>query len=241
MTANGKTALITGAAHRIGRTLALDLASSGWRVGVHYRSSEAEAEQLVSEIGRMGGAAAAFRADLGDIAATQALPERCAQKLGPASLLVNNASLFEDDSFSTATPKSWDAHLNCNLRAPVFLTQAFALLAPQGSIVINIIDQRVLKPSPEFFSYTASKAALWAVTRTMAQALAPHIRVNAIGPGPVMPSVHQTRQDFAQECEATLLKRGVGTDEIAAAVRFIIDSPSMTGQMIALDSGQHLS
>ncbi len=241
MTANRKTALITGAAHRIGRALALDLASDGWSIGVHYRSSEAEAEQLASEVRQMGGDAATFRAELDDVDATQALPARCAQELGAASLLINNASLFEDDRFETATPTSWNAHLNCNLRAPVFLTQAFARLAPHGSNVIHIIDQRVLKLSPEFFSYTASKAALWAVTRTMAQALAPHIRVNAIGPGPVMPSIHQTPQEFADECDGTILKRGVGAEEIAAAVRFIIASPAMTGQMIALDSGQHLS
>lgn len=235
------TALITGAAHRIGRALTLDLARHGWRIGVHYRSSQAEAERLAEEIITSGGAAAAFHADLNDIAALRALPGKCADKVGAASLLINNASLFEDDELQTASPESWDAHMACNVRAPVFLTQAFALLAPQNSSVINIIDQRVLKPSPEFFSYSASKAALWAVTRTMAQALAPRIRVNAIGPGPVMPSIHQTPDDFENECQSTLLKRGVEPDEIAAAVRFILNSPSMTGQLIALDSGQHLS
>ncbi|MDZ4792024.1 MAG: SDR family oxidoreductase [Hyphomicrobiales bacterium] len=241
MAEDSGTALITGAAHRIGRAIALHLASHGWRIGVHYRSSQAEAKRLVDHIQTSGGSAAAIYADLSDIGAVQTLPGKCADQLGTANLLINNASLFEDDKLQTASLESWDAHMACNVRAPVFLTQAFALLAPHNSCVVNIIDQRVLKPSPEFFSYSASKAALWAVTRTMAQALAPRIRVNAIGPGPVLPSIHQTPEDFADECESTLLKRGVEATEIAAAVRFILDSPSMTGQLIALDAGQHLS
>jgi NAD(P)-dependent dehydrogenase (short-subunit alcohol dehydrogenase family) len=236
-----RTALITGAAHRIGRALALALAADGWAVAVHYRASRTEAVTLAAEINAAGGKAAILPADLSDVAAVQALPQACAEAFSPPSLLLNNASLFEDDTLHTATPQSWDAHMACNLRAPVFLTQAFAQIAPPGSNVINIIDQRVLRPTPDFFSYAASKAGLWVVTRTMAQALAPHIRVNAIGPGPVMQSVHQTPEDFAAECDSTLLKRGVDVADIVAAVRFILAAPSMTGQMIALDSGQHLS
>jgi NAD(P)-dependent dehydrogenase (short-subunit alcohol dehydrogenase family) len=242
-TASQQTALITGAARRIGRAIALDLAAHGWRVGIHYRSSSAEAEQLVAEINAVGGTAAAFAANLADENDVSTLIGRCAEVLGVPTCLVNNASEFLLDTVTTLTSACWDTHLDINLKAPVFLAQALYLALPEGveGNVINICDQRVWRPTPQFFSYTISKAGLWTATQTLAQAMAPRVRVNAIGPGPVLKSVHQTDVDFAAEKADTLLKRGPTLHEISAAVRFILATPSMTGQMIALDGGQHLS
>lgn len=241
--ASAPTVLITGAARRIGRAIALDLARQGWRVGVHYRRSAAEAEALVAEIRHAGGAAAALAADLASEADVAGLVPRCAEALGVPVCLINNASEFLVDTVASATPESWDTHLDINLKAPVFLAKSLFLALPEGMSgnVINIIDQRVWKLTPDFFSYTISKAGLWTATRTLAQALAPRVRVNAIGPGPVLKSIHQTDDDFAREVASTLLKRGPTPEEIAAAVRFILASPSLTGQMIALDGGQHLT
>jgi NAD(P)-dependent dehydrogenase (short-subunit alcohol dehydrogenase family) len=238
-----KTVLITGAGRRIGRVIALALAHDGWQVGVHYRRSRQDAESLVAEITASGGRAAALPADLGNLNEVKALIPLCDEFLGPPCCLINNASEFQPDTLATTTAHSWHTHLDVNLKAPVFLAQALARALPPGvdGNVINIIDQRVWKPTPDFFSYTVSKAGLWATTRTLAQALAPDIRVNAIGPGPILRSVHQSEAEFAQEVAGTLLRRGPSADEIAAAVRFILAAPAMTGQMIALDAGQHLS
>lgn len=237
------TALITGAGRRIGCAIARALADDGWHIAVHYRHSRREAEALAGEITARGGRAAAIAGDLSDLAAVRSLIPRCSEHLGPISCLVNNASEFQPDTLETATPESWHLHLDINLKTPVFLAQALASQLPEGASgnIINIIDQRVWKPTPDFFSYTVSKAGLWAATRTLAQALAPRIRVNAIGPGPVLQSVHQTAADFSAEIEGTLLRRGPTAGEIAAAVRFILAAPAMTGQMIALDAGQHLA
>lgn len=237
-----RTVLITGAARRIGRAIALDLAAHGWRVGIHYRSSRAEASALAAEISNRGGTAAALQANLADVEDVRALIGRCAQALGPPICLVNNASEFLLDTVTSLTPADWDTHLDVNLKAPVFLAQALYLSLPEGAEgnVINICDQRVWRPTPQFFSYTISKAGLWTATQTLAQAMAPRVRVNAIGPGPALKSVHQTDEDFRAEVAATLLKRGPTLEEIAGAVRFILATPSMTGQMIALDGGQHL-
>ncbi len=237
------TALVTGAARRIGRVLALDLAGRGWRVGLHCRNSAVEAERLAREIEGKGGSAAVLRADLTDNAAVERLVDQCAARLGAPTCLVNNASMFVYDDLVTLDPRVWDAQLAVNLKAPVFLAKAFAASLPAGAVgnVINMIDQRVWKPTPHFFSYAASKAALWSATRTLAQALAPRVRVNAIGPGPVLKSEHQTDEEFRLQCEATILRRGTTPEEIASAVRFILDAPAMTGQMIALDGGQHLA
>lgn len=237
------TVLITGAARRIGRAIALALSRDGWHVAVHYRRSQSEAASLVAEIETAGGRAAAVPADLGNLTEVTDLISRCSEALGVPCCLINNASEFQPDTLTSMTPQSWHIHLDINLKAPVFLAQAMALALPPGvdGNVINIIDQRVWKPTPDFFSYTVSKAGLWAATRTLAQALAPRIRVNAIGPGPVLQSVHQTDADFAHEIAGTLLGRGPSADEIAAAVRFILAAPAMTGQMIALDAGQHLA
>ena len=237
-----RTALITGSARRIGRALALDFAAHGWRVGLHCHNSTEDAERLASEITAKGGAAAVLKADLADFDAVEALIPRCAAALGYPACLVNNASMFSYDDVATLDPKAWDAQLAVNLKAPVFLAKAFAAGLPAGEgNIVNMIDQRVWKPTPRFFSYAASKSALWSVTRTLAQALAPRVRVNAIGPGPVLKSAHQTDEEFRQQCEATILRRGTTPQEIADAIRFILDAPAMTGQMIALDGGQHLA
>jgi NAD(P)-dependent dehydrogenase (short-subunit alcohol dehydrogenase family) len=237
------TALITGAARRIGRALALNLADAGWTIAVHYRKSAGDAERLAGEIELRGGRAQSFQADLAAPDAPEALVADVVRELGPPTVLINNASEFLPDTVQTLDDKTWDLHLGINLKAPVFLAQAMAKSLPSGceGNIINIIDQRVWDLTPEFFSYTISKAGLWTATRTLAQALAPRIRVNAIGPGPVLRSIHQTDDDFERESRSTLLGRGASTDEIAAAVRFILATPSLTGQMIALDGGQHLT
>lgn len=237
------TVLITGSARRIGRAIALDLARAGWQVCVHYRRSSDDAERLVEEIRTLGGVASAIAGDLASQADVERLVPECSKVLGAPVCLINNASEFLLDTVETVTPATWDTHLDINLKAPVFLARAMFLQLPDGvqGNVINIIDQRVWKLTPDFFSYTISKAGLWTATRTLAQALAPRVRVNAIGPGPVLKSIHQTDADFAQEAQSTLLGHGPAPAEIAAAVRFILGSPSLTGQMVALDGGQHLT
>jgi NAD(P)-dependent dehydrogenase (short-subunit alcohol dehydrogenase family) len=238
-----RVALVTGAARRIGRAIALALASEGWHVAVHYRGSRDTAEQLAEDIRALGVEAVTLAADLSQSAETRDLIPRCASRLGAPSCLVNNASLFLNDSLASLEDESWQAHMNVNMRAPVLLAQGLAAHLPTGTHghVVNIVDQRVLRPAPDFFSYSASKAGLWWVTRTMAQSLAPAIRVNAIAPGPVLRSIHQSQEDFDAEQAATLLGNGAGPDEIAAAVRFLLDTPSITGQMICIDGGQHLA
>jgi NAD(P)-dependent dehydrogenase (short-subunit alcohol dehydrogenase family) len=237
------TVLVTGAAKRLGRVIALDFARRGWRVGVHYHASAAEASALVAEIKGMGGSAAALQADLAQIDSLSPLVAACADRLGSLTCLVNNAACFDWDSIEGLDRESWQSHFQINLRAPIFLTQAFAKHLPEGTAgnVINIIDQKVLRPNPEFFSYTIAKSALWAATKMLAQALAPRIRVNAIAPGPVLPSQTQDQASFEREVSATLLERPVSAEDVAAAIRFLLDTPSITGQMIALDSGQHLA
>ncbi len=240
MSAYPKTALVTGAAKRVGRALALDLANHGWAVAIHCNTSRADADAVAATIHSAGGKAVVLAADLSQEHQVAALVPAAINALGPLGLLINNASLFEEDDVETVTRDSWDAHLNTNLRAPFVLSQAFAKSAQHGAI-INIIDQRVWRLTPKFMSYTLSKAGLWTLTQTLAQALAPYIRVNAIGPGPVMPSFRQSPESFAAQVAAVPLQRNTGLEEICAAVRFILETPSMTGQMIALDGGQHLS
>jgi len=238
-----RTVLITGAARRIGRTIALDLATHGWQVCVHYRRSRREAQDLVREIEAAGARGVAVSADLAIADEVDQLVPACVEALGAPCCLINNASEFHLDTLETLTRDLWHQHLDINLKAPVFLAQAMARHLAEGceGNIINIIDQRVWNLTPDFFSYTISKAGLWTATRTLAQSLAPRIRVNAIGPGPVLRSVHQTEADFAAECASTLMGRGPSPKEIADAVRFILDAPAMTGQMIALDGGQHLT
>lgn len=232
--------LVTGGAKRIGRAICLELADAGFDVAIHHRDSVAEAAEVARSVEAMGRRAVRLSADLADVVETQALIGRAVDALGPIVVLVNNASVFADDRLDTITGESWSQHLDINLRAPVLLAQAFAAQAPDGSAVINILDQRVLKPDPRFFSYGLSKSALWAATRTMAQALAPRIRVNGVGPGPTLPSVHQTPEEFQAEAQATLLQRAGRPEAVAATVRWLVDADLVTGQMIAVDGGQHL-
>jgi NAD(P)-dependent dehydrogenase (short-subunit alcohol dehydrogenase family) len=234
--------LITGAARRIGRRIALDLARDGWAVAIHCNASLSEAAALKSEIEAGGGRSVIVQGDLAQADVPDRLVREAGSALGPLSCLVNNASRFEPDEAGSVTLDSWAAHLDTNLRAPVFLSQSFAAQLPGDAPgnIINIIDQRVWRLTPKFFSYTASKSALWTVTRTLAQALAPRIRVNAIGPGPALPNVRMDEEDFARQTRLTLLKRGTSPEEISAAVKYILSAPAMTGQMIVLDGGQHL-
>jgi NAD(P)-dependent dehydrogenase (short-subunit alcohol dehydrogenase family) len=231
-------ALVTGARQRLGRALALAAADAGYDVVVHAREA-AEAEATAREIEAMGRAAQAAGGDLSDPEACRAL---VAGASAPLRLLVNSASVFDRDEAATATPASLDAAISVNLRAPFLLTQAFAArLGPDDhGLVVNLIDQKVLRLDPRFFSYTVAKAALWAATRMMAQAFAPHVRVNAIGPGPTLQSVHQTEESFAAEAAGSLLGEPVGEDQIKLALRYLIDARAVTGQMIAVDAGQHL-
>jgi NAD(P)-dependent dehydrogenase (short-subunit alcohol dehydrogenase family) len=237
-----EAALVTGAGRRIGRAIARDLAARGWAVGVHYRSSAKAAEAVVGEIAEAGGRAVALRADLSVEDETAGLVARAVEALGPLGCLVNNASVFERDEAGDATRASWDAHIEPNLRAPLVLTQHFAAALPagQGGLVVNLLDQRVWSLTPHFLSYTLSKSALWTLTRTLAQALAPSIRVNGIGPGPALPSARQSDAQFARQCAGLPLGIGSDPEEICLAVRFLLEARSMTGQMIALDGGQHL-
>ena len=236
-------ALVTGAAHRIGRAISLDLARAGWAVAVHYKDSKDAADAVASEIEASGGRARAVPADLAQTEDAEQLIPRVSDALGPVSCLINNASVFEKDTLGSATAATWDAHLGTNLRAPMLLMQSFAASLPDGreGNILNILDQRVWNLTPHFMSYTVSKAGLWTLTQTAALALAPRIRVNGIGPGPVLPSRRQSETDFEKQVAALPLARGPGIDEICATVRFILGAKSMTGQMIALDGGQHLS
>jgi NAD(P)-dependent dehydrogenase (short-subunit alcohol dehydrogenase family) len=237
-----KAALVTGGARRIGRALALALAADGFAVAVHHRNSHAAAERLVAGILNNGGTAVALAADLADEGAVRELLPRAQQALGPIGCLVNNAAVFAADTVETVTPESWGLHLGVNVRAPFVLIQDFAKRLPKsaGGVVVNLLDQRVWSLTPYFVSYTLSKAGLWTLTQTMALALAPRIRVNGIGPGPALPSPRQSAEEFARQCVTMPLRRGTSPQEIAAALRFILSAPAMTGQMIALDGGQHL-
>ena len=245
-------ALVTGGAKRIGREIALYLAGRDFDVAVHYASSVTEAEATVADIAALGRTTVALQADLLDEAQLAGLiPAATAALGGPLTLLVNNASIFEHDTIATATKASWDRHLGSNLRAPFVLTQMFAAQAPATTpvdgeplaraLIINMIDQRVLKPTPEFMTYSLAKAGLYALTRTSAQALAPHVRVNGIGPGPTVQGTRQSDSHFARQRAATILGRGASPADVCAAIGFFLDSPAVTGQMIAVDGGQHLA
>jgi NAD(P)-dependent dehydrogenase (short-subunit alcohol dehydrogenase family) len=237
------TVLITGGAKRLGRALALDFGKRGWAVAIHCHESMDEAASLAAEIQRLGGRAAVVRADLTVASDVASLVERATTVLGPVTCLVNNASMFVYDDIASLKPEPWNQHMAVNATAPLFLSQAMAGALPDSRLgnVINIIDQRVWKPTPHFVSYQATKSLLWSLTQTLAQALAPRIRVNGIGPGPMLQSVHQTHAEFQAQVAAVPLGRGTTPDEVAAAIRFILDAPAMTGQMIALDGGQHLA
>ncbi len=245
-------ALVTGAGKRLGREMALYLAKRGYDVAVHYASSRKEAEAVVKEITALGRKAVALRADLLIETQVEKLVPMAVQGLGgPLTVLINNASIFEYDTVATVTRKSWDRHMESNLRAPFVLTQAFAAQVPApkpddrgepvaSGMVLNMIDQRVHKLTPEFLSYTLAKMGLWALTRTTAQGLAPRVRVNGIGPGPTLQGSRQSDESFVTQRGATILKRGANPADITAALGFFLDSPAVTGQMISVDGGQHL-
>lgn len=240
----GRVALVTGAAQRIGRAIVEMLSAEGYKVAVHYRADKTAADGLVYALNREAGRAVAkaFAADFRREAEASDLVPRVKADFGRLDCLVNNASVFEADSVATADRASWTRHMETNLRIPLVLSQAFARALPgdaQGNIV-NIIDQRVHKPTPDFFSYTMSKAGLWTLTQILAQAFAPRIRVNGIAPGPTLPSTHQSTEEFAAEFHATLLKRPATPEDIAAGVRFVLATESVTGALIPVDSGQHL-
>ena len=246
-------ALVTGAGARLGQAMALYLGQRGYDVAVHYAGSQAGAEEAVAQLKAMGRQAVAIQADLLDEDATQTLVSRAAEALGgPLTCLVNNASIFEYDNIKTSTRNSWDRHMESNLRAPFVLTQHFAAQVPgpetdlmdepvaQG-LVVNMLDQRVHKLTPEFMSYTIAKMGLWAMTRTTAQALAPKVRVNGIGPGPTLKGHRQSKDHFNRQRAATVLKRGANPSDITAALGYFLDAPAVTGQMLAVDGGQHLA
>jgi len=245
------TALITGGARRLGKAMALYLAGRGHDIAVHCHASAAEAEATAAEIRALGVRAKILQADLLDPEAAEALVPRATAALGPLTVLVNNATIFEYDNLQSASRHSWDRHMGSNLRAPFLLTQAFAAQAPGAdrggdepvarALVVNMIDQRVLKPTPEFMTYSLAKAGLWWLTRTSAQALAPDIRVNAIGPGPTVQGTRQSDSHFSRQRAATILERGAGPGDVCAALGFFLDSPSVTGQLICTDGGQHLA
>jgi NAD(P)-dependent dehydrogenase (short-subunit alcohol dehydrogenase family) len=237
-----KAALVTGAAKRLGRAIALGLAAEGWDIAVHCHSSLGEAEATAKQIRAAGCRAAVLQADLGKEAEVETLIPRAREKLGPLTCLVNNASVFEMDKIETVTRESWDRHIETGLRAPLVLSQAFARQLPEGAEgnIVNMLDQRVLKLTPYFLSYTVAKMGLWTLTRTLALALAPRIRVNGIGPGPTLPSERQSADQFNTQSAAVPLGHGATPEQIAAGILFILSAPAMTGQMIALDGGEHL-
>ncbi len=236
-------ALVTGAAKRLGREIAMQLARTGWDIAAHYLSSENDAKALAADVKALGRKCVLIKADLAVESDVEGMLQQAETAGGPVTALVNSASIFEDDRWDTATRDSWERHLNINLRAPLVLSQGFARRLPAGlnGSITNLIDQSVLRLSPQFMSYTISKAGLWTMTQTLAQALAPRIRVNAVAPGPALKASHQSQANFDRQVQSTLLKRPSGPEDIAAAVLYLVSAPSVTGQMIAVDSGQHLS
>ena len=237
-----KTVLITGAAHRIGSAVALGLAANSWKVIIHYSNSGQAANELAQNITEKGGNAETLQANLADALDTASLISRAVEIAGPLSALINNASVFERDEVTTLSDDSWDMHLNVNLKAPAILMRDFAKQAQAGSNIINIIDQRVWRLNPDFISYTVSKTGLWTLTQTFAQALAEQqIRVNGIGPGPTLANQRQNSEEFEKQTRLVPLGKGANPQDIIDGVRYILSAQAMTGQMIALDGGQHLA
>ena len=248
-----RRALVTGAGKRLGRAMALYLGERGFDVAVHYATSQSEADEVVGQLRKMGRTAEAIQADLLVEEETRRLGQAAPEALGgPIDLLINNASIFEYDRIGKLTRTSWDRHIESNLRAPVVLTEMLAADAPEPvmdehgelvaqALVINMIDQRVRKLTPEFMSYTIAKMGLWAFTQTAAQALAPKVRVNAIGPGPTLKGARQSEEHFAKQRSATILNRGSNPSDVTSALGYFIDAPSVTGQLLCTDGGQHLA
>ncbi len=238
-----RAALVTGAAKRLGRAMAEDLGALGFAVAVHYNSSSKEAAETVKAIKARGGKAVALKADLAKEAEVKTLVARAAKALGPLGVLVNNASTFERDGALDVTRKSWDFHIEPNLRAPFVLAQDFARQLPKQAegVIVNLLDERVWSLTPHFVTYTLSKYGLWGLTQTLALALAPRIRVNGIGPGPTLPSPRQTQAQFLRQFESMPLGRGATPEDVCGALRYILGAKAVTGQMIALDGGQHMA
>lgn len=235
-----RTALVTGGALRLGRAIVQALSAQGFSVAIHcHRNYEAAQELLASIQGR----GCVIQADLSEEAALAPLMQEVQHTLGPVGVLVNNASVFERDEFETATRKSWDRHMGPNLRAPFVLSQLMVKALPHEAegFILHMLDQRVWNLTPHFVSYTVSRSALWSLTRTMAMAFAPRVRVNAIGPGPVLPAEGQSREHFDKMCRETPLQHGSSPEEIGQTVLALLSLPSVTGQMLALDGGQHLN
>jgi NAD(P)-dependent dehydrogenase (short-subunit alcohol dehydrogenase family) len=236
-------AIVTGGARRIGRAIVEDLAAHGWAVAIHCHGSVTAGKEVAALVTRSGGRAAIVEADLSDLEATRTIVPRTVDALGAPTLLVNSAGTFDFDEVGALDAALWQRQITINASAPIFLAEAFAAALPAGAQgnVVNIIDQRVLKPTPHYFSYQISKSMLYTATRVLAQALAPRVRVNAIGPGPVLKSVRQTDADFTRQSAAVPLGKGPGLAEFGQTIRYFVKTPSVTGQMIALDGGQHLS
>lgn len=237
---NRGTALVTGGAQRIGRTICHALSEAGYRIAIHARRSKEEATSLQQEIIAKGGESFTVIADLGEPSSPERIVKEAAAR-GPLSLLVNNASIFEPDEIGSLDRAGWDRQLAVNLAAPVFLSEAFAAQAPAGSAIVNVIDQRVFKPTPLFFSYMLSKSALATATVTLAQSLAPKIRVNGVAPGPTLPSSRQDQAVFAAQTKALPLQHGPTPQDIAAAVVFLATASSVTGTIVPVDGGQHIA
>jgi NAD(P)-dependent dehydrogenase (short-subunit alcohol dehydrogenase family) len=237
-----RAVLVTGGAKRLGRAIALHLGKAGWAVAVHYNSSQADAEETVAALHEAGTHAAALNADLSMEDDAQRLIERAREAVGPLTALVNNASVFESDNISTMTRESWSKHIETNLRAPLVLAQNFAEQLGDGEegAIVNLLDQRLLKPTPQFLSYGVSKAGLHWLTVTLAQALAPRIRVNAVAPGPTLRNARQSEAHFKKQQASTILGRGATPEDVAAATEYLLNARAVTGQMIAVDGGQHL-
>ena len=247
------SALITGAATRIGKEMALGLAEQGINIVVHFMSSEKEAKQVADKARKFGVQAVVIQANLLNDVEVKGLISESASLIGaPLNILINNASIFEYDNIETVSVDSWERHMGSNLKAPLFLMQAFSKQVPEGPLdqngeyisqgnIVNIVDQRVLKKTPEFLTYSLAKMGLWSLTQTAAQALAPKIRVNAIGPGPTLKGHRQKEDHFKKQRKNTILRRGSAPDEILEALKFILNCPSLTGQLICIDGGQHLA
>lgn len=237
---SGKATLITGAARRIGRALALHFAAEGWDVGLHYRDSDTAAREVAAEIAALGRRGALYRADLEDAAAVQALAMDFRRDFPAGVLLINSAAIFERDRIDSLSPALWQRHMAVNALAPALLSRAFTSGREGPLAVINFLDQKVANLTPDFFSYTASKVALAAVTRMLAMELAPRVRVNAIAPGLVLPSGRQSEENFRLAYAATPLKVGPTLAEICRAAVLLAESPSITGETITIDGGRHL-
>jgi NAD(P)-dependent dehydrogenase (short-subunit alcohol dehydrogenase family) len=237
-----KTALITGAAKRIGKEIALSLAKDGWDIAIHYNSSEQEANEVANDVMALGQRACLVQADLSNKDDIENVIPKACEELGRIGCLINNASIFKDDSIQDVTWKSWDSHLTTNLSAPVFLMQAFVKQLGEGNkgAIINMLDQRVLNLTPRFMSYTVSRMGLWTLTQTLAQSLAPDVRVNGIALGPVVKAFGQSQEHFDARLKSSPLGISVPTDEICDSVKLILNSSAMTGNLLVLDSGMHL-